>query len=73
MTKVTCADNSCAYWKDDKCTADKISLSWHSVQTVYGGRENFSKCKAYKESERYKELLRMLPETMRGDGIDDER
>ena len=65
MTKVKCADCSCAYWNDDKCTADKISLSWHSVQTVYGGRENFSKCKTYRMSERYEELADAISDAIR--------
>lgn len=73
MTKVICADNSCAYWKDDKCTADKISLSWHSVRTVYGERENFSKCKAYKESERFKEFKTVFSNVLKEGSTDDKR
>lgn len=53
MTKVYCADPSCKYCDDNGvCTQKKIGLSWHSVVTVYDGRQEFNRCKMYHKSER---------------------
>lgn len=57
MTKVYCADLSCKHCSDKGiCTQKTIALSFHSVMTLYDGRQEYSRCKMYEKSERAKEL-----------------
>lgn len=46
MTKIYCADVECLF-NNDKCvcTAKEVALSWHSVVTVWEGRQEFHRCK----------------------------
>ena len=61
MAKVYCANYSCKFANDDGvCTQKKIALSFHSIQTVYDGRQEYSKCKMYEESEHAIEMRRFL-------------
>ena len=58
---VYCAALECKYHSDtNRCTAKKITLSSHSVMTVWSGRQEFLKCKQYEMSEKYKALLTVL-------------
>lgn len=58
---VYCAALECKYHSDtNRCTAKKITLSSHSVMTVWNGRQEFLKCKQYEMSEEYKSLLTVL-------------
>ena len=54
--KVYCASQECKYNDRNRCTAVTISLSWHSVLTIFEGRQEFLKCKQFKMSERYKQI-----------------
>lgn len=61
MPKVYCATIECKYWKDNNtCGAKEISLSDHSVMTLYDGRQHFHKCKSFEESEEAAEIRRFL-------------
>lgn len=61
MTKVVCADVSCAYCNDKSvCTRKEIGLSWHSVNTLWEGRKEFNRCSGYVESEDSKLVRKVL-------------
>ena len=63
MTKIFCADISCKYnGKNSVCTAKVIALSWHSIETVNNGRQEYNRCKTREESERYIELKNRMDE-----------
>ena len=58
---VYCAALECKYHSGtNRCTAKKITLSSHSVMTVWNGRQEFLKCKQYEMSEEYKAALAVL-------------
>lgn len=58
---VYCAAIECKYHSEtNRCTAEEIILSSHSVITVWDGRQEFLKCKQYEMSEEYKALLAVL-------------
>lgn len=58
---VYCAALECKYHSDtNRCTAKKITLSSHSVMTVWNGRQEYLKCKQYEMSEEYKAILAVL-------------
>ena len=51
MTKVYCADVSCAYCNEKGvCTQKSIGLAWTSVMTVHDGRQEYNKCRMYQKS-----------------------
>ena len=52
--KVYCASQECKYNDRNRCTADTISLSWHSALTVFDGRQEFLKCKQFEMTESLK-------------------
>lgn len=54
MPKVYCADDGCMYNDDNLCRAKKINLAWHSVVTVWDGRQEFHKCKMRKSPAEYR-------------------
>ena len=57
MTKVYCADSSCAFCNDNGfCTQKKIGLAWLSVQTVHEGRQEYNKCRGYQHSDIAKQI-----------------
>lgn len=58
--KIYCADISCDYNKDGKCSAKTVTLSYHSVMTVWEGRQQYNKCKTYEESAESRQLMKML-------------
>jgi len=54
MSKVVCADVGCRFNDDGKCTAKKIELSWHSVVTLWDGRQEFQRCKQRESPAQYR-------------------
>ena len=66
MPKVYCADVTCEYVNENGvCTAKVISLSWHSVATVYDGVQEFNRCKAFQKSSRVKELEKKIGDLLK--------
>lgn len=64
---VYCASVDCKYNGDkNRCTAKGISLSSHSVMTVWDGRQEFWKCKNYEMSEEYRNVLEMINKIQEG-------
>lgn len=64
---VYCAASDCKYnSKTNRCTAKQVMLSWHSVMTVWEGRQEFLQCRSYEQSDEAKmvaeELRRILQE-----------
>ena len=58
---VYCAAAECKYHSDtNRCTAKRITLSSHSVMTLWDGRQDFLKCKQYEMSEEYKAVLTVI-------------
>lgn len=58
MPKVVCAYTKCKYNNEKhRCTAKEIAMSWHSVMTVWEGRQEFLKCKNYEPDEGFTEFL----------------
>lgn len=52
MPKIYCADTLCKFNNDKGvCTAKKVALAWHSVMTVWDGRQEFSRCKTRENRE----------------------
>ena len=67
MTKIYCADPSCEYCNDKGiCTAKKVSFSWHSVMTLWEGRQEFNRCKTYQPSKEYQEMQEKIKPFMEG-------
>ena len=65
MSKIYCADTSCAYNNDKGvCTAKKVALSWHSVVTLWEGRQEFQRCKTRETSAEYRELEKRMEALM---------
>ena len=57
MAKIYCADVGCAFNNDKGvCTAKKVALSWHSVMTVWEGRQEDQRCKTRETSKEHREL-----------------
>lgn len=57
MAKIYCADVGCSFNNDKGvCTAKKVALSWHSVLTVWEGRQEFNRCKTRQTSKEQREL-----------------
>ena len=66
MPRIVCARTDCKYNNDkNQCTAKDVKLSYHSVMTVWDGRQEFLKCKAYEMDDRSRELSEKLMEYMR--------
>lgn len=58
-----CSNASCKYCSDNyKCKFPKkdLSFSYHSIMTLYNGRQDYLKCNAYEPSEKYIEIKTML-------------
>ena len=53
MPKVWCADDGCRFNDRNLCRAKQIKLSWHSVVTVWDGRQEFHKCKMRESPAQY--------------------
>ena len=57
MTKIHCADISCAFCNDKGiCTQKNIGLAWMSVMTVNDGRQEYNRCRMYQKSETMIEI-----------------
>lgn len=66
MAKIHCADVSCRFNNDKRvCTAKKVALSWHSVMTVWEGRQEFNRCKTRQTSKEQRELEKRMEEFVR--------
>ena len=58
---VYCAAVECKNHSDtNRCTAKKITLSSHSIMTLWDGRQEFLKCKQYEMSEDYKAIMAVI-------------
>lgn len=58
---VYCAALECKFHSDtNRCTAKRITLSSHSVMTLWNGRQEFWKCKQYEMSDEYKAILEQI-------------
>ena len=67
MSKVYCADTTCAYNNDKGvCTAKKVALSRHSVVTVWEGRQEFQRCKTRETSAKYRGLEKRMEVFLNG-------
>lgn len=65
---VYCAAVECKYHSDtNRCTAKRITLSSHSVMTLWDGRQDFLKCKQYEMSEEYKAVLALIRKAEEGE------
>ena len=53
-----CAD--CKHNNEMQCEAVEITLSSHSVMTVWEGRQDFWKCKAFEQSDEAKAMIEEL-------------
>ena len=72
MSKIYCADVGCSYNNDKGiCTAKKVALSWHSVMTLWEGRQEFQRCKTRETSMEYRALEKRF--TDRNAGLREER
>lgn len=61
MPKIHCATIECKYYKDNNtCGAKEISLSDHSIMTVYDGRQHFHRCKTFEESEEARRIREFI-------------
>lgn len=59
MPDVKCADDGCRFNDGTgRCTADKIALSWHSIVTVWDGRQEFHRCKMRESPAQYRRRQR---------------
>ena len=51
MTKIYCADPTCEFCNEKGvCTQRTVCLSYHSVVTVWDGRQEYHRCKSYQKS-----------------------
>lgn len=58
MARIVCARTDCKYNNDkNQCTAKDVKLSYHSVMTVWDGRQELLKCKNYEQDEGFTEFL----------------
>ena len=58
---VYCESIDCKYFSiTNRCTAKRIDLSYHSVMTVWNGRQDYLKCKMYEQSEEAKRMLEQI-------------
>ena len=63
MSKIYCADTGCTFNNDKGvCTAKKVALSWHSVVTVWEGRQEFQRCKTRETSAKQRALEKRMEE-----------
>ena len=64
---VFCPSIECKHnGKRNNCTLERIELSWHSVMTVWDGRQEFWRCKNYEQSDYAKEILDQVKLYMEG-------
>lgn len=65
---VYCADSSCKYNSDkNRCTAKQVTLSWHSVMTVWNGRQEFLQCRSYEMSDEAKRIFEAIRKAEEGE------
>jgi len=58
---VYCASSECKYNSNTgRCTAKRVDLTWHSISTVWDGRQEFLKCKQYEMSDGYATLMKQF-------------
>jgi len=65
---VYCAAVNCKYHSDtNRCTAKRITLSSHSILTLWNGRQDFWKCKQYEMSDEYKAVFEQIGQAEEGE------
>lgn len=63
---IYCAASDCKYSSaNNRCTAKQVTLSWHSVMTVWEGRQEFLRCRSYEQSEEAKRIAEELNRILR--------
>lgn len=66
MTKVYCADITCKFNDiNGLCTQKKIAFSFHSVNTLWEGRQEYHRCKMYQKAEnigQFEKIIRQKAE-----------
>lgn len=66
---VYCAAADCKYNSDkNRCTAKQVTLSWHSVMTVWEGRQDFLRCRSYEMSDEAKKIFEIIKQAEEGEG-----
>lgn len=68
MPKVWCAAIECKHNKGNQCRAKEINLTNGYINTVHQGRKSVWGCRAFEESEAFKELYSAIKEAVRGEG-----
>ena len=62
---VHCPCAECKYnGKNNKCKAKSITLSAHSVSTLWEGHQDYWKCKSYESSKRAREIQELYDEAV---------
>ena len=62
MTKITCAENRCKYYKNSRCQAKEINLTANSIMTLWQGSQDFNTCKTFEESEESRKIRGQVEE-----------
>lgn len=63
---IYCASAECKYNSNTgRCTAKRVELSFHSVNTLWEGRQDFWKCKSYEMSEESKRIMDQFAKMMK--------
>lgn len=65
---VYCAAADCKYsGSKNRCTAKQVTLSWHSVMTVWEGRQEFLQCRSYEMSDEAKRISEAIRKAEEGE------
>lgn len=58
---VYCAATDCKHnGNRNRCMANCVTLSWHSVMTLWEGRQEFCRCKSYEMSDESKRICELI-------------
>ena len=69
-TKIYCAATDCKFCNErGVCTAKEISLSWHSVITMWDGRREFNRCQSYEMSGKAREMQERIQKYLEERGM----
>jgi hypothetical protein len=63
---VTCSNITCKHRNDKngKCKVKNITLSFHSLPVIHGGRQQVLKCGSYEEDEEYTVMKEKIQELL---------